>query len=273
MSKVCILTDGTAQFPQAEFAGHELVKIIQPNQPTAQKSSRRASRSTSAAPETFQPTIEDFLKTYDLLGNEYGGVMVITQSSSLGEATRRAVEAATCYAGRSHVQVVDSQTTSVGLGLIVQEAARAAAAGSRLGEIERVVRAAIQRVYVMFFIPSLKYLAEAGYLSTSQAVVGEVLGLLPLYTLEEGALTPMGKARSQRHLQEAFQEFVEEFNEPVHIGLVKAASSTPFKLTPFRQYLSESFPDTPYSEQTITPYLAALLGPDCTGLVVMDSMD
>ena len=56
--------------------------------------------------------------------------------------------------GRQRIVVLDTLTTSVGLGLIVEAAARAAAEGAPLAEVVRIVRGMIPHMYALFFSDS-----------------------------------------------------------------------------------------------------------------------
>ena len=123
---------------------------------------------------------------------------------------------------------------------------------------------------MLFCIPELTYLANSGYLENSQALVGEMMGMLPIFVIEDGRLTPMEKVRTQRHLFEAFQEFMNEFDVPTHIALVRGVNRNAIRSRPMLQYIREAFPETPFSEHTTTPHLAALFGPQSTGLVVIE---
>ena len=97
--------------------------------------------------------------------------------------------------------------------------------------------------------------------------------MLPIFAIEEGRLTPMEKVRTRRHLFESFLEFINEFDTPAHIALVRGASYNTICTRPVRQYVQETFPDTPFSEHAIAPHLAALFGPQSTGLVIMEKLD
>jgi fatty acid-binding protein DegV len=139
-----------------------------------------------------------------------------------------------------------------------------------LAEIDRLVRIALQRVYTLICIPSLTVLAETGYLTRGQATVGEMLGLLPIFNIDEGKLVPMGKVRTLRHLLDSFQEFIEEFSNPYHIAFFKPLNGRTFRTRPLREYVRDSFPDSPFSEHVLNANLAAMFGPQSMGVVVME---
>jgi len=234
MSRLCILTDSTVQFTRPNFLGQDLVHVIpfelEPEGPP------KARRPVPAAmhPRLEPPGPQEFLRCFTQLSQEYDSLLVITLSGALSPAFSNAQAAAVRYNDHTSIQVVDSQTTAVGLGLLAQEAAAAASRGDSLQEVERQVRSIIPRIYQLFCIPELTYLAATGYIQISQALVGEMLGLLPIFAMEEGRLTPMEKVRTQRHLFESFQEFMEEFDDPCHIALMRGAGSNPARTRPLR---------------------------------------
>jgi len=268
MSKVCILTDSSVQFTRPGFPGREQVHII----PLEFRSSARLPPETPEG-QFVLPSVQAFSSYFTQLSREYENILIVTLAASLSPAARYAGEAAAQYTDYATIQVVDSQTTAIGLGLLVQMAAEAAAAGAPIHELERLVRAAIPRIYMLFCIPEMNYLAEAGYLSRSQALVGEMMGLLPIFVLEEGRLTPMQKVRTQRHLLESFQEFIDEFSDPYHVALIQGTNPMHLRTRLLREYVENSFPSTPFSVHTIGAYLSNLFGPQCVGLVVMEKFN
>ena len=271
MAKLCILTDSTVQFTRPNFPGQELVRVIPFElEPEAQPKARRG-MTLSLRPRLRPPGPQEFLQSFSLLSEEYDSLLVITLSAALSPAFANAQAAAVRYNDHTSIQVVDSQTTAVGLGLLAQEAAGAAERGVPFQEIERQIRAIIPRIYQLFCIPELTYLAATGYIQISQALVGEMLGLLPIFAMEEGRLTPMEKVRTQRHLFESFQEFMEEFDNPTHIALMRGAGSNPARTRPLRAYVQENFPQTPFSEHPLNPHTAAMFGPQSIGLVILEN--
>lgn len=273
MGRVCILTDGTAQFTEIKYPGSELVHVI----PVEIRSSllpedRNISVNKRVVTRRqYYPSKEDFLDRLFLLSTEYEAILVITLSRSLEPAVKNAQQAVSQYGGRADIRLIDSQTTAIGMGLLVQKAAAAAVGGATLVEIDQKMRSAIHSIYSMFCIPELHYLQKIGHIGFSQAIIGEMLGLFPIFVLEEGNLTPLGKVRTHRHILEYFQDFIEEFTNPDHIALLKPASMNHFRLKQLYQYIDDVFPEVPFSIHVSNTHLAALLGPQCMGLVVMEN--
>ncbi len=174
------------------------------------------------------------------------------------------------FSNHASVELVDSQQVSVGLGLLVQQAAALAFAGESVENIVKKLRWIIPNIYLAFCIPELSCLARSGYLSLSQGVVGEMIGMLPVFTLEEGSLVPMDKVRNERHLFDTFQDFLSEFESPDHISLVRGEGKREARVRLFRAFAEGIFPDTSFSEHPIQPALMDLFGEGSTGLVIME---
>ncbi len=183
----------------------------------------------------------------------------------------KAVETQKQLSGRTRLQIVDSQTTSVGLGMIVQAAADAVAKGASLADTERLVRSLIPHIYAVLCTPSLAYLHYAGFLDRAQAAVGEMLGLFSLFSLEEGKLTPLEKVRNHRQMLDFFQEFLEEFEHLQHIAFLQSAiGGNPQDGRILRDHAQDCLPHTPFSEHSINLPSAVLFGPNAIGLFVIE---
>lgn len=284
MGSICILTDSTAQFPQLGFSGRNDVRVIPFNVESNGKiyEEGQALRTTDlplnasevSHPRVIAPSSDSFEELYLSLNQRYQDIIAILSSSSLTQAFENAQKAAKATQGRVNVTVIDSQTTSVGLGLMVQTAAEAAAEASARGQvaadIERLIRATIPHTYMMICTPAMSYLNYAGLIDASQAFVGEMLGLMPIFTLEEGQISAVEKVRNTRSLVDFMQEFICEFDDLLHIAFIQSSPPLVHEARLMREHAQTCFPQTPYSEHNINLPLAALIGPRSVGMVVVE---
>jgi fatty acid-binding protein DegV len=109
-------------------------------------------------------------------------------------------------------------------------------------------------------------------MENAQAVAAEMMGMLPIFAFEEGRLVPMEKVRTPRHLFEAFQDFMGEFESPAQIALLRSSGRGSLRTGPLRQFVKDTFPGTLFSEYPVQPHLAALFGPHSIGLFVVESV-
>lgn len=289
-SSVCILTDNTAQFTAPIFPGKDLVRIVSIKVIDEEDANRslddlRASEFPASIfqtplrsgsefrPKVIPPSVDEFQNTYAYLGTQFEEIVVLLHTSHLSLGVTNAKIAAQNNQDRTKIIVIDSQTTGVGLGLLVQIAVEAISKGASGGDIKRLLWGMIPNVYSVFFVQSLSYLSISGFLGESQAVVGEMLELTPFFVMERGTMIPMQKARSSRHMVDIVYEFISEFNNIEHIAFLQGFPPFEQEVRSLRDRLGEEYPEVPISEHLLNPPLTTFLGPKTLGVFVMEHPD
>ncbi|GAP14597.1 EDD domain protein, DegV family [Longilinea arvoryzae] len=207
------------------------------------------------------------------LSQDFDDILVILISSQLSETYQNAVKAAEDTQGRSTITVIDSQTISIGLGILVQTAAGFLEEGRTAVDVEKRIRYMIPHIYTLLCTPGLTYLDHAGFIDPSQATVGELLGLLPIFSLEEGKLSPLEKTRNYRAVLDFFQEFIDEFDQLDYIALLQNGSFSNSDLRQLRQHAEESYSAAQYIEHMLNLPMATLFSPKCVGLFVIEAQN
>jgi fatty acid-binding protein DegV len=105
----------------------------------------------------------------------------------------------------------------------------------------------------------------------AQAIVGEMLGVIPFFTLENGRLVHTQKIRSPRHLVDIMFEFVSEFENIKYMALLQGINTIEQESKNLRDRINQSIRITPLCEHNLGLALATILGPHCTGLVIMEN--
>jgi len=107
-------------------------------------------------------------------------------------------DAARLAAGRVGipVEVVDSETVGMALGMGVQGAVVAAAAGGDAAAVASVAREQLGRTKVYFYVPSLEQLRRGGRIGAAASLVGTMLAIKPLLAVDGGKIVPLEKVRS-----------------------------------------------------------------------------
>ena len=276
---VCILTDSAVQFPNPVFEGRSMVSILptkwesdpSPSERELKAGDLAQSVKNSGSPLLQITSSQVFQENFQKLGTRCDGVIAILSSSYFDASYEKALEAAEFLQGSLPIKVVDSKTTSLGLGMLIQIAAQLAENGMPLADLELRVRSLLPRIYSFFCIPGLSYLQRRGYLNSAQSTVAEFLGMLPVFTLDDGELTHSEKARNKRHLVDIMQEFLAEFSELEHIALLQGTPSFEQETRALRERLAEDHPSTQISEQVITAPLASHIGPHSLGIFALQS--
>lgn len=96
------------------------------------------------------------------------------------------------------IDVIDSKGASVGLGLIVRQAALMVKEGKSREEIIEKVIYMRDRMEHIFAVGHLDMLKKGGRISTSQAVIGTLLNVKPILQFNDGYIVPYDKVRGEK---------------------------------------------------------------------------
>jgi DegV family protein with EDD domain len=203
------------------------------------------------------------------LGNNYQEIITLLGSSHLSPSVEFARSAALSLKSLLNIQVIDSQTTAVGLGLLVQAAADAIQRGVTAQEVCNLLRGMSRNIFAIFCLPDLTSLYQSRQIDQAQAIVGEMLGVIPIFVMENGQLIHVQKIRSPRHLVDILFEFVMEFDHLKFLALLQGSSFFEQECRNLRERINQNLRTPHLSEYPINPTLAALLGPRSIGIISM----
>jgi DegV family protein with EDD domain len=229
--------------------------------------------SRTTLPVVASPSVEAFLSTFECISRKTRNILCLHTSGRLCRAARNARTASESFAGRMNIMVVDSLTTSAGVGFLVGEALRIADEGATLEEVVRQLRYLVPRLYAVFFVEDLAYLQRASKISRSQVLLGEMLGIKPFLSLEEGGLVPLEKVQTREQAVEKLIEFVSEFTHLRHLAVVYNLQSDGDHGRMLYQRVREVFPSCPVTVANLGASVASIFGPRTTGLIAFDMPD
>lgn len=284
MGKVRIVTDSTARFENGSAVKDYQIEVVPMRVHLGGQTFKEGveldseelfyrMRHGNVVPTTGPPSVEEFGEVFRKLGKETDQICVLTNSQHLSKAWHHANEASRSLLGRCEIAVIDSQTTSVGLGMLAEAAARAAAGHARLEEVVRVVRGVIPRLYSVYYVKTLDYIRRAGLISEAQAVLGAMLNIMPFVTIEAGMLIPMEKVRSHSQAVDKLVEFVTEFITIEKLIIMQNTLRITEQTRMLQDRLMLDFPHLDYPVMLYEPLLSSWIGPDGMGIVVLEGED
>lgn len=152
---------------------------------------------TKELPRTSQPSVELFREAYERCGKDGDEIVSIHLSSKLSGTLNAASVAREEVAPDIHVDLIDSYNVSLGLGLIVLEAAHAANSGSSLADVVATARRAMDRVSVHVSVDTLEYLQKGGRIGRARSFLGSVLSIKPILRVDDGEVAPFERVRTR----------------------------------------------------------------------------
>ncbi|QGQ96932.1 DegV family protein [Paenibacillus psychroresistens] len=214
-------------------------------------------------PTTSQPSPVDFLEIYKRL-NEEPDVQIISIhiSSELSGTYQSAVLAKSLLKEKADITTIDSRTASYGFGGIVVAAAVAAGQGKSKEAILILIQKLMDQSKLYFLVDTLEYLQKGGRIGKVAALLGSLLKIKPILSVEEGEAVSVEKVRGQKA---AVQRIIELFKlsemASSKVNVMIAHSNTPEAAEQLGELVKASFQLTTLSFTTLGPVIGAHVGP------------
>ena len=147
-------------------------------------------------PKTSAPSPGDFIKVYDNLARETNQIISIHLAQGYSGTFNAAMLAKSYIENKCCVEVIDSNSVSIGLGLLVIAAAKAAQEGKDFDQIIDMVNNTIQRVHLFGKISDIAHVIKGRRLRLTIGLIllGKVATAIGINLL--GELYDGGKVRS-----------------------------------------------------------------------------
>lgn len=203
--RVAVVTDSTADLPPHLLAQHRITAVpltvtlggrsyLDGVEIQASEFYRLLEEAGSGA-TTSQPSPGLFAEAYRRLLADHDEVLSIHISEKLSGTFAAARQGAEMV-DSERIQVVDSGQVSMPLGLIVLAAAAAAAAGAATATVLERVRPVLGGINVYFMVGTLEHLRRGGRIGRASALLGSVLQMKPVLTIQDGQVAPLERVRT-----------------------------------------------------------------------------
>jgi len=223
----------------------------------------------SVWPTTTQPTPGAFVEIYEKLAKETDEILVVTLSSKLSGTYQSALSAKDMVKGKCRIEIIDSQTVAMGLGLIVIAAVKKAQEGASLDEMVDFVKKAIPRAHFIVYFDTLAYLAKGGRIGKAKELLGSVLSIKQILTIKEGEMAPLTRKRSLAAGMDYVYNFVAGFSNIE--GLAVEHTTTPDEADKLVERFGSIFPKEQIRRSTVSPVLGVHGGPGAIAVTVLEA--
>jgi DegV family protein with EDD domain len=221
MEKIGLVTDSTCDLPLSYYEENDVLMVplivrfgeeifkdwvdIKPDE------FYRRLTEASELPKTSQPTVADFINAYDALKNQGFTHIISLHLSSKLSGTVGSAEAARGEVDIP-IEVVDTKMISGGIALILQSLIEMRKNGSSFQEMVKRAYELSEKISTLGYLSTLKYLELGGRIGKAQALVGTLLDIKPLLTLEDGVVAPYKRVRGAKKV---IPEIIRSFQSKV----------------------------------------------------------
>ncbi|MBV9231858.1 MAG: DegV family protein [Chloroflexi bacterium] len=263
---VRIVTDSTADIPlaQAEALGITIVPLtvffgeeayldgVELDNPGFY----RKLQASKELPRTSQPSPAIFQETYIRLINEGAeGILSVHLSSKLSGTFQSACTARDTLPAdvkKIPIEIVDSESISVGMSPAILRAAAEARQGLGLAEIKAHLLDQLSRTRILAVLDTLEYVKRGGRIGGARALLGNMLSVKPIISLRQGEVVPVEQPRTRNKAYARIAQLVSDMGPVEKIYIAEASEEV-------GQQLAEALKAT-YQGEVPSYKLGAVLG-------------
>lgn len=167
-------------------------------------------------PKSSQPAIQDVIDTFEKNineGHDIIGIFLSSKMSGTYQTTQMVREQLLMKYPDAKIHLIDSLSNSMELGFVALKAAKLASQGQSIDEILNASRDMIKKSKFIFMPGTLEYLRRGGRIGRANALVGSLLKITPLLTVDAGVTSVLSKVRTKK---KAINTMVTYFEEQIH---------------------------------------------------------
>lgn len=224
-----------------------------------------------AHPMTSVPGPGTFVETFEELAAEGATeILAVHVAGSLSAMVNSARLAAEEW-DRLPVTVFDSGNLTLGTGLQVLSAARAADEGRTMGEIETLLGDLAQRTYCFAALDTVEFLRRSGRLTRFQSSLASILSIKPLLRMNNGEFE-MERVRTRKAALARVIELLSGLGALDEVALVH--THAPEGAEALAREARQLAPEGGFSlSAEVTPVIGTHIGPGAVGFVAIKARE
>jgi DegV family protein with EDD domain len=177
-------------------------------------------------PRTSQPSPASFQETYSRLIDEGAdAILSVHLSAKLSGTYQSACTARdTLPESARHVpiEIIDSQSASIGMSRAILLAAQDARAGLALEEIKARLLDQLARTHVLAVLDTLEYVKRGGRIGGARAMLGNMLSVKPIISLKNGEVAPVEQPRTRSKAYARIAELLAQAGKVEYVAIAES---------------------------------------------------
>lgn len=216
---------------------------------------------SSEFPTTSQPSVGAFAEVFDALTENGDEVICITLSQKIS-GTYNVAMLARAQSRSEQIFVIDSTLAAAPELYLAERAHRLIQEGKTGAQIQHVLLDEIPEIGFFILVETLEYLRRGGRIGNVSAMLGNLLGIRPIITFEEGALTPFDKVRGEKKAVDQMLASIPKEARWIRVQHVLAEE----KAAEILERLHKSHPEADVGSAEIGPVIGIHAGPGTVGV-------
>ena len=283
MSKIALVTDSTCSMPRELVEKYEIYVAPQVLiwgkdtyedgvNITPSEFYTRIKKAT-IMPSTTQVTVASFFEIYTKLLEQDYQILSILISSKLSGTVNSAVQAKSMLPPDAPIEIVDSNSTAMGLGFHILTVARALQQGANMKECVELAQKAAQTTGIFFAVDTLEFLHRGGRIGGATRFMGTLLNFKPILELRDGRVEAIERVRTRgKSLDRIVELAVEQIGGRKPVRLSSLHANAPEDARYVLDQASKRLDPVEEVFSEVSPVVGVHAGPGVVGLVYMAGM-
>lgn len=178
-------------------------------------------------PRTSQPSPASFQETYTRLIDEGAeGILSVHLSAKLSGTYQSACTARDSLpesVRQISIEIVDSQSISIGMSHAIFQAAQDAREGLSLDTIKTRLLDQLARTRILAVLDTLEYVRRGGRIGGARAMLGNMLSVKPIVSLKDGEVVPVEQPRTRSKAYARIAELLMAAGKIEHVSIAEAS--------------------------------------------------
>ncbi len=274
-AKVAVVTDSTSNLSPELAAAHNLhvipqilnwdgASLLDGIDITPEAFYQRLATSPTI-PTTSQPSAGEFLDFFKKVAETADSIVAVLVSEGLSGTIGSARTAAGMMADYP-IEIVSTNSVSMGLGMIAIAAAEAAKAGNDYHQVAEAARALVPFTKIVFVVDTLEFLHKGGRIGGAKRLVGSMLAMKPLLHLVDGKIAPLASIRTKKKAVSHLLDVVSEDTAGKQVQAVIINANAEKEAEAIFAQAKERINPKSLSHCTLTPVVGTHVGPGTVGI-------
>ncbi len=273
---VRIVTDSTSDLPQkvAEELGITVIPLnvlfghnsyLDGVDMTADEFYKRLLARTEI-PKTAAPAPGAFKECYQKLASN-DGIVSIHISSKLSGTYDAALAGKKAANLSCPIEIINTYSVSMGVGLLCIAAAKAAKAGATVNEIAKLVTESASQIWIADLVDTLEFLQKGGRIGKAQAWLGSLLSIKPILSVQGGEVVPVERVRTRSKGVERVCETLKEHLPAKSMAVLYSTDAG--EAEKLVKHVQESHPQQEIYLSRFGPVLGTYVGPGSLAAITL----
>jgi DegV family protein with EDD domain len=275
-NKIAIITDSSAYIPPEALEGLDVTVIplwliwegenLRDGVDIDPPEFYRRLKTAKSLPTTSQLPPADFVKLFQEESKSADAIVAVVLSSKISGTYESAVVAKNQLSDLD-IRVVDSASSSMGLGFSVLAAAQAAAQGKSVDEVVNAAEKMRAKTNFLFMVDTLEYLHRSGRITVAKRLLGSLLRIKPILQFKDGLIQSLASERTLGKAINRILKIIEDrLNGRQMIQAAVVDIDCPERGDRVAQMIKERFFPASIIRSAVSPLVGNVVGPGAFGI-------